>query len=231
MIKPLTVKSLTDEIESAIYNYIKEQGLKAGDAIPNENELAEMLQISRPMVREAISRLRMLGIICSRKKRGMIVSKPLIFKTLKKVVDPHFLKEDERKDFFNLRLTIEIGLGDLLVKNITNNDIKEMTKTVELEMSAPADYKLYIDCDCKFHTQIYQATRSNAIMAFQSILNEFFGDYTTRVNFAIPDYYSRFENPKRVTHLDILNAIKTKDAVSINNTMRQHLAIHFLQEK
>jgi len=70
MLEAIQGKSLTDEAEEMIYNYIKNEKLQIGDPMPKENELAKMLQVSRPMIREALSRLRMLGLMSSRKNEG-----------------------------------------------------------------------------------------------------------------------------------------------------------------
>lgn len=172
----------------------------------------------------------MLGLISSRKKRGLIVAKPKLFETVKKIADPQFFTKKEQEDLYNLRIAIEVGLADILVLNLTENDIRKMQEIVELEMSRPDDLSLYLECDYKFHLQIYKATGSESILSFQSILYDFFNDYEERKNYALPDYGKRFEDPKRITHLDILNAIKTKNPRKISEAMRKHLSIHLLRE-
>ena len=55
--------SLVDRVEKHIIEYIKENALKAGDALPKELEFAETLGVSRTAIREAMLRLRTLGLV------------------------------------------------------------------------------------------------------------------------------------------------------------------------
>ena len=66
--------TLVDKVEEKLRDYFREMDLMPGDPIPKEMELAESLGIARSVLREALSRLRMLGLIKSRTKRGMITS-------------------------------------------------------------------------------------------------------------------------------------------------------------
>ncbi len=223
MITPIIQESLVDQVENKLYDFIREKHLVPGDNLPKEAELAEALQISRPIVREALSRLRMIGLVSSRKRRGMIISKPNIFKTIGKVVNSDFLEEREQQDFFNLRITIELGLADLLVKNITSDDIKKLDQVVGHEELKPADFRYYLACDCEFHSRIYEATHCKSLASFQSILIKFFNDYETRVKTANPNFENRFLDPGQTTHRTVLEAIKTMDPEKIQRTMRKHL--------
>lgn len=75
-LKPLTHLSLVDRAEIRITDYIKNNDLKVGDSIPKEMEFAESLGVSRTVIREALTRLRTIGIIDSKKHKGMVLSQP-----------------------------------------------------------------------------------------------------------------------------------------------------------
>ncbi|HYH56481.1 MAG TPA: GntR family transcriptional regulator, partial [Anseongella sp.] len=66
----ITTSTMADVIELRIREYLKKKSFKPGDALPKEIELAEALGVSRNVVREALSRLRMLGMIETKRKRG-----------------------------------------------------------------------------------------------------------------------------------------------------------------
>lgn len=232
MLKPIQQESLADIVEKNLYDFLKEKKFSPGDSFPGENNLSQMLQISRPVVREALSRMRMLGVLESKKGRGLIVGKPAIFVIFQKMIDLAFLSEKEKRDFILLRLTIEIGIADLLVLNITAKDIDLLEEIVSEEEEEPGNFELYTKCDYKFHSQLYKSCRSDALISFQTVLFHFFFDSTTPEKYISPDFATRFENPGRSTHRDILEAIKTRDVENIQKEMRRHLKIHFehLQE-
>jgi len=64
----LLTTTLTDKVEEKIMEYIKENNLVSGDSLPNEMKFTEMFGISRNVIREAMSRLRMLNLIETRTK-------------------------------------------------------------------------------------------------------------------------------------------------------------------
>ena len=55
--------SLADQVEQKLIAYLKNNNFNTGDQLPKEIELAERLGVSRKIVREALSRLRMLGMV------------------------------------------------------------------------------------------------------------------------------------------------------------------------
>src|SRR5690606_11824567 len=84
------VKSITtvDKVEISLRNFFNEANLKPGDRIPKEVELAKALGVSRTAVREALTRLKLLGIVDSRKNRGMIITRPDLLSNVRRVMDP-----------------------------------------------------------------------------------------------------------------------------------------------
>lgn len=69
-IKSVDHSSLVDQVEENLIDYLIDNNFKAGDALPKEIELASTLQVSRTVVREALLRLRMIGLVESKKKEG-----------------------------------------------------------------------------------------------------------------------------------------------------------------
>lgn len=76
---PGLTASLVDRVENRLVELLRERKLAVGDTIPKEMELAEVLGVSRTVIREALTRLRKMGLIESRKKRGSIITSPDIF--------------------------------------------------------------------------------------------------------------------------------------------------------
>ena len=55
--------TMADVVELRLRDYLREKSFKPGDPLPKEMDLAESLGVSRNVVREALSRLRMLGMV------------------------------------------------------------------------------------------------------------------------------------------------------------------------
>jgi GntR family transcriptional repressor for pyruvate dehydrogenase complex len=62
--------SMVDKVELSLLDFFAKKELKVGDSIPKELELAEILGVSRTVVRETLTRLRTMGLIETRKKIG-----------------------------------------------------------------------------------------------------------------------------------------------------------------
>ena len=67
--KPMDTSSLVDKVEESLVDLLQKRKLSVGDVIPKEIELAETLGVSRTVIREALTRLRLMGLIESKKKK------------------------------------------------------------------------------------------------------------------------------------------------------------------
>lgn len=68
--------SLSDRIVAQIERLISEESLKPGDRLPSEREMAELLGVSRPSVREAVRMLEARGRLKVRHGNGVFVEAP-----------------------------------------------------------------------------------------------------------------------------------------------------------
>ena len=65
---------LADQVYGQIFEQIVSGGLNVGDKLPSENEISERFGVSRPVVREALLRLRADGLITAHQGLGTFVS-------------------------------------------------------------------------------------------------------------------------------------------------------------
>ncbi|WKN44195.1 FadR/GntR family transcriptional regulator [Tunicatimonas pelagia] len=210
---------MADKIEIRLQQYFKKHQLKPGDAIPKEIELAEALGVSRNVVREALSRFRMLGMVESRKKRGMILANPDVFAAMDRVLDPQILDEKTIEELFEMRLVIEMGIADLLFARITDQDILSLLTIVEKERKAVSD-EVRVRCDMNFHGTLYEVAGNNLLKRFQKLLTPVF------------NYYRELEQQSRrivspVTHQDIIDTLKQGTPADYREAMREHLKPKF----
>lgn len=65
--------SLVDEVVQSLTRFIRAKGMRAGDRLPTEAELAKSMAVSRNALREAVGRLVSLGLVEVRRGSGMFV--------------------------------------------------------------------------------------------------------------------------------------------------------------
>jgi DNA-binding FadR family transcriptional regulator len=221
--KPFTTTTLVDQVEERIRDYFRERSLKIGDSIPKEIELTEALGVSRSVVREALSRLRMLGMIETRTRKGMVLSSPDIFNGFERVLDLQLLDDKTLKELIELRLVHEIGMASFLFERKTEQDIHALEEIVSREINAP-NRAIKLECDIEFHSKLYQISGNHTLLKFQKLLWPLFDYVQKSYQFKSDD--SRFK-PK-VKHVDLIEELKKGTPNSFREAMNEHLSIHFL---
>jgi DNA-binding FadR family transcriptional regulator len=218
----ITHTTMADIVEVRLREFLKKKAFKPGDSLPKELELAEALGVSRNVVREALSRLRMLGMVSTKKKVGMILTRPDILGSFERVLDPLIIDESTLQDIFELRLTLEVGLADLLYLRKTKQDINELEKIAKSQTSTSVKHTFRIKNEIAFHGKIYQMTGNTTLQRFQNMLLPVFG------------YIVMLEKELligKVSHLDLVNILRNGSKEEFRQGMLAHLQHHFDQLK
>jgi len=225
-LEPLTNLSLVDKVEIRLTDYFKENNLKIGDSIPKELEFAEALGVSRTVIREALLRLRTIGMIESKKRKGMVLSQPDIIQNFEKVLESNLLGDKTLKDIFELRLILEMGMADLLFARITEKDVEELSAIVSHEDDNGQDSTIFsLDYEVAFHGKLYQISNNSTLQRFQDLLLPVF-QYVHDNMLPNAEEYD-YSNHKFVSHRDLLNQLINGTPESFRNAMRRHLEPHF----
>lgn len=168
-LKPLDKLSQVDKIELSLYEYFKHEHFVPGSPIPKEIELAKALGVSRTAIREALARFKMLGMIESRKNRGMIITRPDFLINMERILDPQLLDGNTMKEIFELRLVIEMGIGDILFLKKTESNLAKLEEIVFREENTTNTIdRIKIDVD--FHAMLYTISGNKTIQRFQKML-------------------------------------------------------------
>lgn len=213
----ITTDTRADIVEVRLREYFKKQSFKPGDALPKELQLADALGVSRNVVREALSRLRMLGMVETRKKRGMVLAMPDILGGIERVLDPLIIGEQSLQDLFELRLVLEMGLADVLFINKTDEAISELEKIVKAEVKGKKE-TFRIQHEIAFHGKLYEIAGNETLKRFQSMLLPVFGFVVTLESVFISG---------KTTHQDLVEILKTGTKDDFRSGMYEHLQPHF----
>lgn len=225
-ITPIENISLVDRVEKRILSYIKENGLRAGDPLPKEMEFAESLGVSRTAVREAMLRLRTLGLIESKKHRGMVLLEPDLVMNFERMLDPAIIDEKMLANLFELRLMLEVGMIDFLFARKTEKQIQELEEIVNSSEDKRCDNQnFYLDSEIQFHGKLYEMSGNEILQKFQKVLFPIFEYVHDLGKFETSCIIS--EGAKRITHKDLLEELKHGTPASMREKMREHLSSHY----
>lgn len=216
--------TLVDLTEEAIVNYIKESDLYPGDKFPfDESQLSEKLQVSRNVVREALSRLQSIGLIESRKRNGIIMREPSIKHNLDRIINPKFLSDDKITDLLELRYLLELSIIPTIFENIEEKDIVELRKRLPDKIPKNAYVKLSVDEEIGFHSRIYKITGNKVINDLQEIIIPIYRfSHDNQTEFDEYNKKIREEN-LFASHTDIIEALELRDQKMYEDVIKRHL--------
>ena len=221
-LKTIDTTSLVDKVEKRLVEILQQKKLKVGDSIPKELELAETLGVSRTVIREALLRLRMMGLLESKKKKGAVITSPDIFAIMGKSMNPHILDQETLKEIFEIRLVLEIGMADFLFQRKTKEDIDELREIVSKEPKITDQHLFNISHEIAFHGKLYEITGNETMKKFQKMLLPVF-DYVHHSGLLGKSIQFR----KFVSHKELVDILETGTPELFRNAMRHHLENHF----
>jgi len=221
-LKNLDTGSLVDRVEKMLIDLFIEKGFKAGDSIPTELELTDALGVSRTVIREAMLRLKMMGLIETKKHRGSIITSPDLISILEKSMNPSLLDNMTLKEIFEMRLSLEIGMADFIIERVTPEDIKELREIVGKDPDTSFDHIFRVDDEIKFHGKLYDITRNETLKKFQRLLLPVFNYVHLSGVLKHPIVINKF-----ASHKDLVDVIESGDAEALRKAMRNHLENHF----
>lgn len=221
-LKSIDTTTLVDKVEDSLVELLQQRKLKVGDTIPKELELAQTLGVSRTVIREALTRLKIMGLIETKKKKGSVITSPDLFGMISKSMNPHILAQETLKEMFEIRLVLEIGMADFLFQRIKKEDLQELREIVSKEPPV-TDYHLFnIEHEIAFHGKLYEITGNETLKKFQKLLLPIF-DYVHNSGLLKKQPVLR----KFVSHKGLVDILENGSPELFRNAMRNHLENHF----
>lgn len=222
--------TLVDQVEEKLYEYIKENDLTPGDNIPHERVLAEALGVANSVLREALSRLKMLGVVDSRSRRGMILCEPNLLGGLDRVIDPRILSKEKILEILGFRIILEIGISDFIFQNVTDEDLIDLEKIVKKHQVFDNNILIPAD-DSEFHTRLFEISGNQMVTQFQKIILPVYYFINENFNSFFDPFIKTISKDELVSHKDLLELIRAGDLEEYRKAMKKHLRlyIHFFQ--
>lgn len=164
-----TRRSFEEAVEQ-IAHAIRAGDLRVGDKLPSERDLATLLRISRPTVREAIRILADSGVVEVRpgKRGGTFVASDVVPRKL--VEQRSELRVSEVAGVLEARRLFEPRVAQLAALRGTSEDLETLRQTIELQRQAGDDHELGLQLDMRFHLQIARATHNTTLVEMMRYL-------------------------------------------------------------
>ena len=209
---------VAQSVVTRILDLVRTGMLRSGDRLPSERELIDILNISRPSLREAIRALSTLGVVETRHGGGAYVT-DLKARTLLAPLDFFLsLSQSNLADVFESRGIVEIEIVRKAAVNATAADIETLDGMLVAHEKVLADPVGFRILDARFHAQLSE-------MAGNSVLERIaYGLY----NMGLDIRRRATENLALIRrslgeHTAIVRAIESRDSAAAAAAMAVHL--------
>lgn len=212
------IDTLVDRIEEAIVT-----GEYATDSrLPGEKSLAESYAVSRPVVREALARLRERGYLETTNGRGTFVRRPSVEnvqRAMMRHLQLHMGDGYEVEQLYEARETIESRAAKLAAERATDEDIASLETHLATMKQYPTDAARFTAADINYHVRVARATKNPLIPVL----------LTPLLDIIIAGVYESIHADPRSTergiadHTEILQLIRDRKPAEAGEAMTRHL--------
>jgi GntR family transcriptional repressor for pyruvate dehydrogenase complex len=229
MLTPIKPKRISDLVFEQLRDLIFKGLIKPGEQLMTERELAENLNVSRPTVREAINRLVTLRLLDHRQGQGTFVVSPSAEKNSLGV--PHD-QDVSLADLLEVRLGLECNAVMMAARRATEEDIRDMEKSLRDMESQIEAGGLGSNADVTFHMAIAYATKN---MVQIHIMKSFYDLLFYGIKSSLQYLYTEPVTLETIIrqHNNILKAVRDRDPDAAYGAMREHImfVLDFVHEK
>ena len=218
-IEPVRRTSVVQSAISKIKELIDEEYFKFGEKLPPERELAKLLGISLPSLREALRALSILGIAEMRPGSGTYLRSSMSdwssdpFSLLFNLSRPLHI------DLFEARMGIEGIIAELAAKKRTEEDLQTMEAALQKMRSHVEDKKEYIKYEIEFHQAIIRAAKNTILKDFMEKMYKVLYESRKRTVEQLKDVYRE----SYLEHYQVYRHIKERDPKRAKKAMVDNL--------
>ncbi len=207
-----------EHVVTGIRELIRREGLKQGDRLPGERQLAERFGVSRGTVREAMQFLGAIGLVATRHGDGSVI-RAASSSTLRNTWRDWVAKHQGRVlELIEARMGSEMLAAELAARRAGPEHLERMAEALRA-MKAARDATAFVQCDLAFHSAVLQAAGNRTLREIAEAL----GAELVPERAALADLAGRVTR-SHAEHLAIYSAIRAGDAARAREAVRAHLA-------
>ena len=159
-----------DMVARRLESLVRSGQLGRGSRLPSEPRLAEMLNVSRASLREALKGMMFLGLLKARPGDGTYLQP-----SLNSMVSRHFqwmllLQEIKYLELYELRQILEPSAAALAARRATREDHEQMREALAAMRAAVHDPELFVRAEMDFHGAITRASKNAAIQSTMGMM-------------------------------------------------------------
>jgi GntR family transcriptional repressor for pyruvate dehydrogenase complex len=192
--------------------------LKPGDKLPSERELAELLQVSRSSIRDAIRSLELVGLVEPRQGAGTIVREVSAETWVNPIANALERRKELVTELLDFRKMLEPPLAARAATHASVEEVSEMEDILKRQEEKLSQGDAAIAEDSEFHYNIALASGNTVVLKVIDTLMDLLRDTRER------SLQVEGRSQKSLAgHRRILAAVKRHDAEAAKAAMRRHI--------
>jgi GntR family transcriptional repressor for pyruvate dehydrogenase complex len=179
LIAPVKNRRTFEKVSDRLKELIFDGTFKPGQQLPSENALAQLFQVGRQSVREALRVLEISGFISTKPgiKGGAVIEGTVLSKLSNLFLDAFKFHRASLEDCLMTRKLVEVAMIELVLENADQHDIESLRKNTEqakakLDMGTPA-FKENLD----FHKLLAKASKNYVFTIMMELLLSVYADF------------------------------------------------------
>lgn len=217
-------RGLVQEIVNKLGASVRSGELKPGEKLPTESEIMAQFQVSRTVVREALSRLQASQLVATRHGIGTFALEPVDTGNFRLAMGDMATVADVIS-VLELRLSLETEAAGLAARRRTSTHLEALEAALDAFRESIAQDSDAVPPDFQFHMEVARATGNRHFADLMTYLGTMIIP-RTRLNTvsAAPEGRSNYLMRVSSEHESIFNAIRNQDVEAARAAMRTHLS-------
>jgi GntR family transcriptional regulator, transcriptional repressor for pyruvate dehydrogenase complex len=222
--RPRRARGLVNEVMESLASSIREGTIKPGEKLPTEGEIVARFDVSRTVVREAISRLQANRLVETRHGVGTFALAPQASGNFT-IAAVDFATVADVIALLELRISLETEAAGLAAQRRSEQNLQAMQGMLDAFAAAIEADSDAVPSDFQFHMEVARATGNRHFADLMTYLGTMIIP-RTRVNTPSSAPEGRLAYLRRVhgEHESIFSAIRNQDTDAARAAMRTHLA-------
>lgn len=221
-IDPERSGTTTEEVIFQLREMIHRGELRPGDRLPPERDLAKLLGVSRPTLRDGIRSLAAVGVLQPRRGAGTFVVKPegspvLDSNPLRLMASLHGFTPDE---MFEARKSLEMAIAGLAAERATGDQLASMSEEIAEMFASLDDPEQFLVHDMRFHQTVAAASGNRILTSLMNMVATILFDVRSKTVKRAKDLKESAE-----MHRTIYRAIRKRNVEAASEAMRDHLML------
>lgn len=209
---------LYQAVQEEIKSYIITNGLRPGDPLPSEGELAAQLDISRNSVREAVKSLEALGILEARPGSGLFVRDFNFDSILDNLPYGIMFALEQLSNLMEIRFHIEHGMMQRVSEESTPEQLSHLYEVLDRWRILADEGEYSASDDRLFHQILYENVDNPILLQILDVFWVVFRHAQTEAD--LPDV----RDPRHTfqIHEKLVYALERKNVPEMQDLMTEH---------